>query len=204
MWFTHWCWTYFKFCSLLYQLLFSLHQPRRLVSSPLIILDRRSQVSANGAVLISHSLIVFNASVLFYNIYLLFQHHMVSLEAPQICLVRAPLVNRMSLFPSVSYFIISKFLPYFLIKCFLHFKLKLYILHYLSFILVFNINFAHFLSSSVATQSNMVMQPAPITNPFGTLPAMPQMSIGRVGSAPSVQYGISSMPVSLTSFQLLV
>ncbi|XP_072974682.1 nuclear pore complex protein NUP98A isoform X2 [Typha angustifolia] len=48
----------------------------------------------------------------------------------------------------------------------------------------------------VASQSNMVMQPAPITNPFGTLPAMPQMSIGRVGSAPSVQYGISSMPVA--------
>jgi len=50
----------------------------------------------------------------------------------------------------------------------------------------------------------MVMQPAPITNPFGTLPAMPQMSIGRVGSTPSVQYGISSMPVSHTSFQMLV
>ncbi|KAJ6832527.1 nuclear pore complex protein NUP98A isoform X2 [Iris pallida] len=49
---------------------------------------------------------------------------------------------------------------------------------------------------SLAPQSNMVMQPAPVTNPFGTLPAMPQMSIGRVGSAPSVQYGISSMPVS--------
>ncbi|ONK78817.1 uncharacterized protein A4U43_C02F22740 [Asparagus officinalis] len=49
---------------------------------------------------------------------------------------------------------------------------------------------------SVATQSNVVMQPAPVTNPFGTLPAMPHMSIGRVGSAPSVQYGISSMPVS--------
>ncbi|RZS15570.1 hypothetical protein BHM03_00047427 [Ensete ventricosum] len=40
------------------------------------------------------------------------------------------------------------------------------------------------------------MQPAPVTNPFGTLPAMPQMSIGRTGSAPSIQYGISSMPVS--------
>ncbi|KAI5428305.1 hypothetical protein KIW84_033336 [Lathyrus oleraceus] len=40
-------------------------------------------------------------------------------------------------------------------------------------------------------------QPAgatPITNPFGTLPALPQMSIGRVGTTPSVQYGISSMP----------
>lgn len=49
---------------------------------------------------------------------------------------------------------------------------------------------------SAAAQSNFVAQPASITNPFGTLPTMPQMSIGRVGSAPSVQYGISSMPVS--------
>ncbi|KAJ3681305.1 hypothetical protein LUZ60_015794 [Juncus effusus] len=45
-------------------------------------------------------------------------------------------------------------------------------------------------------QASVVMQPAPVTNPFGTLPAMPTMSIGRVGSTPSVQYGISSMPVS--------
>uniref|UniRef100_A0A0D9XX78 Nucleoporin autopeptidase n=1 Tax=Leersia perrieri TaxID=77586 RepID=A0A0D9XX78_9ORYZ len=45
-------------------------------------------------------------------------------------------------------------------------------------------------------QSNMVMQPALVTNPFGTLPAMPQMSIGNGGSAPSVQYGISSLPVA--------
>ncbi|PNX77331.1 nucleoporin autopeptidase, partial [Trifolium pratense] len=45
-------------------------------------------------------------------------------------------------------------------------------------------------------QNSIVAQPAPInTNPFGTLPALPQMSIGRVGSTPSVQYGISSMPV---------
>lgn len=43
-------------------------------------------------------------------------------------------------------------------------------------------------------QSSMVAQAAPITNPFGTLPALPQMSIGRVGTTPSVQYGISSMP----------
>ncbi|XXG38903.1 hypothetical protein AAC387_Pa01g0002 [Persea americana] len=49
---------------------------------------------------------------------------------------------------------------------------------------------------SAASQSNMAMQPAPLTNPFGTLPAMPQMSIGRAGSAPSVQYGISSIPVA--------
>ncbi|XP_004495518.1 nuclear pore complex protein NUP98A isoform X3 [Cicer arietinum] len=43
-------------------------------------------------------------------------------------------------------------------------------------------------------QNSMVPQAAPITNPFGTLPALPQMSIGRVGTTPSVQYGISSMP----------
>ncbi|XP_077217735.1 nuclear pore complex protein NUP98A-like isoform X2 [Tasmannia lanceolata] len=49
---------------------------------------------------------------------------------------------------------------------------------------------------SVSSQNNMAMQPMPVTNPFGTLPAMPQMSIGRTGSAPSVQYGISSMPVA--------
>ncbi|KAF8689815.1 hypothetical protein HU200_041445 [Digitaria exilis] len=40
------------------------------------------------------------------------------------------------------------------------------------------------------------MQPAPVSNPFGTLPAMPQMSIGNGGSSPSVQYGISSLPVA--------
>ncbi|KAL0446576.1 UNVERIFIED_CONTAM: Nuclear pore complex protein A [Sesamum latifolium] len=46
------------------------------------------------------------------------------------------------------------------------------------------------------TQSSMVApQAAPITNPFGTLPAMPQMSIGRTGTSPSIQYGISSLPV---------
>ncbi|KAI5428302.1 hypothetical protein KIW84_033333 [Lathyrus oleraceus] len=43
-------------------------------------------------------------------------------------------------------------------------------------------------------QNSVVAQAAPITNPFGTLPALPQMSIGRVGTTPSVQYGISSMP----------
>ncbi|XP_050268788.1 nuclear pore complex protein NUP98A [Quercus robur] len=46
-----------------------------------------------------------------------------------------------------------------------------------------------------ATQSSAVLQPVPATNPFGTLPALPQMSIGRVGTAPSIQYGISSLPV---------
>ncbi|KAI4357238.1 hypothetical protein L6164_001198 [Bauhinia variegata] len=44
------------------------------------------------------------------------------------------------------------------------------------------------------SQSSTVVQVAPVTNPFGTLPAMPQISIGRSGSAPSIQYGISSMP----------
>ncbi|KAK7269047.1 hypothetical protein RIF29_21762 [Crotalaria pallida] len=47
---------------------------------------------------------------------------------------------------------------------------------------------------SSSTQSSVAVQTAPITNPFGTLPAMPQMSIGRVGTTPSIQYGISSMP----------
>ncbi|KAL5701257.1 hypothetical protein ACHQM5_026613 [Ranunculus cassubicifolius] len=41
-----------------------------------------------------------------------------------------------------------------------------------------------------------VQQQTAVPNPFGTLPAMPQMSIGRSGSSPSVQYGISSMPVT--------
>ncbi len=48
------------------------------------------------------------------------------------------------------------------------------------------------------TQNMMSATPVPVTNPFGTLPAMPQMLIGRsAGSGPSVQYGISSMPVSV-------
>ncbi|KAK1565436.1 hypothetical protein Q3G72_026470 [Acer saccharum] len=46
-----------------------------------------------------------------------------------------------------------------------------------------------------ATQSSVAVHPIAVTNPFGTLPAMPQMSIGRAGTAPSIQYGISSMPV---------
>ncbi|KAI4368002.1 hypothetical protein MLD38_016619 [Melastoma candidum] len=39
------------------------------------------------------------------------------------------------------------------------------------------------------------VQPAAISNPFGTLPAMPQISIGKTGTGSSIQYGISSMPV---------
>ncbi|QCE10230.1 nuclear pore complex protein NUP98A isoform X2 [Vigna unguiculata] len=45
-----------------------------------------------------------------------------------------------------------------------------------------------------STQNAVAVQAVPNTNPFGTLPAMPQMSIGRVGTTPSIQYGISSMP----------
>ncbi|TYJ07639.1 hypothetical protein E1A91_A11G019000v1 [Gossypium mustelinum] len=51
------------------------------------------------------------------------------------------------------------------------------------------------LSYVSTTQSAAVAHPSTITNPYGTLPAMPQISIGRTGAAPSVQYGISSMPV---------
>ncbi|CAK9866010.1 unnamed protein product [Sphagnum jensenii] len=53
-------------------------------------------------------------------------------------------------------------------------------------------------SAGLAQSTNMMSAtPVPVTNPFGTLPAMPQMLIGRsAGSGPSVQYGISSMPVS--------
>lgn len=47
------------------------------------------------------------------------------------------------------------------------------------------------------TPSLLTAAPGPVTNPFGTLPVMPQLMIGRsAGSGPSVQYGISSMPVS--------
>ncbi|KAJ4825205.1 hypothetical protein Tsubulata_024456 [Turnera subulata] len=45
------------------------------------------------------------------------------------------------------------------------------------------------------TSSTVAVQPVSITNPFGTLPTMPQISIGRAGTTPSIQYGISSMPV---------
>ncbi|KAK3025168.1 hypothetical protein RJ639_043054 [Escallonia herrerae] len=48
---------------------------------------------------------------------------------------------------------------------------------------------------SIANQSPAVAQPVSVTNPFGTLPAMPQMSIGRPGTSPSIHYGISSLPV---------
>ena len=54
-----------------------------------------------------------------------------------------------------------------------------------------------YLCNRSAVQNSVVVQPAPAANPFGTLPAMPQMSIGRTGTAPSIQYGISSMPVNM-------
>ncbi|KAI3851854.1 hypothetical protein MKW98_019853 [Papaver atlanticum] len=46
---------------------------------------------------------------------------------------------------------------------------------------------------STSNQSNTVapQQAAVATDPFGTLPAMPKISIGHSGSAPSIQYGIS-------------
>ncbi|XP_074376286.1 nuclear pore complex protein NUP98A-like isoform X2 [Apium graveolens] len=44
-------------------------------------------------------------------------------------------------------------------------------------------------------QNTAVVQQAPVLNPFGTLPAMPLMSVGHAGTSPSIQYGISSLPV---------
>jgi hypothetical protein len=59
-----------------------------------------------------------------------------------------------------------------------------------------------FLFNRFTTQNAVAVQPVPITNPFGTLPAMPQVSFGRAGTTPSVQYGISSMPVTITCSEL--
>ncbi|CAH2047407.1 unnamed protein product [Thlaspi arvense] len=50
-------------------------------------------------------------------------------------------------------------------------------------------------NSGPATANTTVMQPNPIANPFGTLPALPQMSLAQGGNSPSLQCGISSMPV---------
>ncbi|GAB4847339.1 hypothetical protein Ancab_026396 [Ancistrocladus abbreviatus] len=55
--------------------------------------------------------------------------------------------------------------------------------------------FGQSIGQSSATQSSAVVQPLTVANPFGTLPAVPQMSIGRAGTSPTIQYGISSMPV---------
>ncbi|XP_013657759.1 nuclear pore complex protein NUP98A [Brassica napus] len=46
-----------------------------------------------------------------------------------------------------------------------------------------------------APPSSVVLQPVAVTNPFGTLPAMPQISINQSGNSASIQYGISSLPV---------
>jgi len=51
-----------------------------------------------------------------------------------------------------------------------------------------------------STPSSVAVQAIPSTNPFGTLPTMPQISIGRVGTTPSMQYGISSMPIIALSW----
>ncbi|KAI4372140.1 hypothetical protein MLD38_010413 [Melastoma candidum] len=51
------------------------------------------------------------------------------------------------------------------------------------------------LGNTSANLSLATVQPAAITNPFGTLPAMPQISIGKTGTGSSIQYGIASMPV---------
>lgn len=61
---------------------------------------------------------------------------------------------------------------------------------------------ALFLFYRPGTQSTVAAQAAPTTNPFGTLPTMPQVSIGRTGTSPSVQYGISSLPVSILTLNL--
>ncbi|XP_024004723.1 nuclear pore complex protein NUP98B [Eutrema salsugineum] len=50
-------------------------------------------------------------------------------------------------------------------------------------------------NSGPATANASVMQPNPVANPFGTLPASPKLSIAQGGHSPSIQYGISSMPV---------
>ncbi|KAK9688665.1 hypothetical protein RND81_09G002000 [Saponaria officinalis] len=55
--------------------------------------------------------------------------------------------------------------------------------------------FGQSLGQSFGNQSSAALQPVAITNPFGTLPAMPHMSVGNTGTSPSIQYGISSMPV---------
>ncbi|KAL7001611.1 hypothetical protein U1Q18_002763 [Sarracenia purpurea var. burkii] len=47
------------------------------------------------------------------------------------------------------------------------------------------------------THNTVLVPPvAPNASPFGALSAMPQLSIGQPGSTSSIQYGISSMPVS--------
>ncbi|CAM6041648.1 unnamed protein product [Sphagnum compactum] len=52
--------------------------------------------------------------------------------------------------------------------------------------------------AELAQSTNLMSEtPVPVTNPFGTLPALTQMPNRKsAGSGPSVQYGISSMPRS--------
>ena len=57
--------------------------------------------------------------------------------------------------------------------------------------------FFFFFFDRPAPPSSVVLQPVAVTNPFGTLPAMPQISINQSGNSASIQYGISSLPVSL-------
>lgn len=59
------------------------------------------------------------------------------------------------------------------------------------------VHFFFFFFHRPAPLNSVVLQPVAVTNPFGTLPAMPQISINQGGNSPSIQYGISSMPVSL-------
>ena len=71
----------------------------------------------------------------------------------------------------------------------------------LEIVFVFLIILDFFLFDRSSTPlSSVAVQAVPNTNPFGTLPALPQMSIGRVGTPPSIQYGISSMPVNALSW----
>ena len=51
-------------------------------------------------------------------------------------------------------------------------------------------------------QSTVPVQPAPNVSPFGALPTMARLSIGQAGSTSPVQYGISSMPVSVQFLNL--
>ncbi|CAK9154997.1 unnamed protein product [Ilex paraguariensis] len=46
-----------------------------------------------------------------------------------------------------------------------------------------------------ASQSTATVQPAAVTSPCGTEPTLPEVSVGHPGLAPSLQYGISSIPV---------
>ncbi|CDY30894.1 BnaC09g15120D [Brassica napus] len=58
------------------------------------------------------------------------------------------------------------------------------------------VNFGQVPASQPNPASNLTAtQPNPVASPFGTLPAAPLISIGQGGNSPSIQYGISSLPV---------